>query len=280
MKTIDNLIKDIFKVFMSNVFKNANSGQYTNKYVIIKELFSVRTLRIVLNKKFFDELFEEFKKSIKETFLDGVEHINAVFRPKTPSTVLHDPPKNTSSTPVETPSNPSPAGNTPANVREACDYYRSLGGQRVGTAYWEGVAQCYGLSSEYANRLGFGPLNGGTAQRQANVPIFGSGDPAWYACDIGGDFNWTSKGWKVKFHPTIADIRVGVIFNVAPNAPYPTWGTGYAGHTGLVTNYGGGKVELTEQNGGLAPGAISVSQMDENAFIKNMASFVYPPGVI
>lgn len=79
----------------------------------------------------------------------------------------------------------------------------------------------------------------------------------WYACDIGADFNWESKGWVVKFEPKVSDIRVGIIFNVKPNAPYPTRGTTFAGHTGLVTNHGGGKVEVTDQNGIGSSGRIS-----------------------
>lgn len=63
----------------------------------------------------------------------------------------------------------------------------------------------------FSRRLGFGALNGGTAQRMTGKPIYGNASPAWYACDIGADFNWESKGWVVKFEPKVSDIRVGII---------------------------------------------------------------------
>lgn len=52
-----------------------------------------------------------------------------------------------------------------------------MGGQWVGQAIYNGVPQCYGLSSEFSRRLGFGALNGGTAQRMSGKPIYGNASP-------------------------------------------------------------------------------------------------------
>ena len=287
-KIFTDMMDDILKPFKRNLYKNTNAGQYTNSVLIIKELFSIRTLKIILNKKYFDNIFNTALKGIEDTFNDGVDHLNQVLGLNPPSdrpsnnTPRHDPPQVKKEPTPSTPSTPPSSGHkpTPENVRNLCNEYRAMGGQWVGQAIYNGVPQCYGLSSEFSRRLGFGALNGGTAQRMPGKPIYGNASPAWYACDIGADFNWESKGWAVKFEPKASDIRVGIIFNVKPNAPYPTWGTTFAGHTGLVTNYGGGKVEVTDQNGIGSSGRISCWQIDEASFVKDMASFVYPPNVL
>ena len=277
LKLFENIIKDFLKIFNKQIFKLNNSTHYQNDVFWVTELFNTNMLKIRLNQKYIKELFKNFTDELTKTLVvEAPKQPKPKDKPTSGQHGVRPQTPNANEKPQET-----PLQNTgiPKDVREACDYYRSLGGQSVGTAYYEGVAQCYGLTSEYTNRLGFGVLTTGTASRQPNAPVFGDGNPGWYACDIGADFNWSAKGWKVVFNPKKSDIRVGAIFNVKPYAPFPPWGTWYAGHTGLISNYGGGVVEITEQNGGLAPGAISVSQQKDDIFINGMASFVYPPNV-
>ena len=86
---------------------------------------------------------------------------------------------------------------------------------RVGTSVGNG--QCYGLVALYSQLLGGCDIGGGINTPNPN----GNGRQAsgsdtqrgMSASNIGGDYDWEALGWKVRFDPSWADLRVGCIVN-------------------------------------------------------------------
>ena len=62
------------------------------------------------------------------------------------------------------------------------------------------------------------------------------------ASNIGGDYNWSAKGWQVKFDPTMDELKAGCIVNYEPS------GNNIWGHTAVITRVGGGSYDIIEQN--------------------------------
>ena len=125
-------------------------------------------------------------------------------------------------------------------TNEALNSLKAKLGQRVGSG------QCYGLVAYYSFILGGCNIGGGITQPNpdGNGRQEAGSDTrrGMSASNIGGDYNWSAKGWRVKFDPSMDDLKVGCIINYDPT-PDNMWG-----HTAVVTRVGGGSYDIIEQN--------------------------------
>jgi len=69
-------------------------------------------------------------------------------------------------------------------------------------------------------------------------------------------------------------LKTGDIFNVSAFVG-GIWYTGEYGHTGVVTDYDGSTVEITDQNWNSAP--VSVRRYDVDSFLYGLSSLISPP---
>ena len=109
-----------------------------------------------------------------------------------------------------------------------------------------GSGQCYGLTAFYSQLLGGCNLGGGINSPNPD----GSGRQeegsdkrrGMSASNIGGDYNWSARGWAVKFDPSMSDLKTGCIVNYKPT-PNNIWG-----HTAVITRADGTSYDVIEQN--------------------------------
>ena len=95
-----------------------------------------------------------------------------------------------------------------------------------------GSGQCYGLTAYYSQLLGGCNLGGGinTPNPDGNGRQEVGSDTrrGMSASNIGGDYNWSAKGWSVKFDPSMSDLKAGCIVNYKPTSGN-IWG-----HTAVI----------------------------------------------
>ena len=96
-----------------------------------------------------------------------------------------------------------------------------------------GSGQCYGLTAFYSQLLGGCNLGGGinSPNPDGNGRQEAGSDTrrGMSACNIGGDYNWSAKGWQVKFDPAMRDLKAGCIVNYKPTSGN-IWG-----HSSVIT---------------------------------------------
>lgn len=144
---------------------------------------------------------------------------------------------------------------------------------RVGTSVGNG--QCYGLVALYSQLLGGCDIGGGINTPNPN----GNGRQAsgsdtqrgMSASNIGGDYDWEALGWKVRFDPSWADLRVGCIVCYIPS------GNNIWGHTSVISAVNGSSYDVIEQNytwSGYTTERTGIDTVD------NIESIIYPPEVV
>lgn len=125
-------------------------------------------------------------------------------------------------------------------TNEALNTLKSKLGQTIGSG------QCYGLVAYYSYLLGGCNIGGGITQPNpdGNGRQEAGSDKrrGMSASNIGGDYNWSAKGWQVKFDPNMNDLKAGCIVNYDPS------GNNIWGHTAVITSVGGGSYDIIEQN--------------------------------
>lgn len=166
----------------------------------------------------------------------------------------------------------SPTTNTGSSIKASkveatLKELRALKGRTLGSG------ECYGLVAWYSNKLG-GPNLGGGITSSIDAKAGGG----LYASYIGTDFNWASKGWKVKGSGiSVSDLKVGAIVNIKPNngaVPY----TGIAGHTAVIAGISGNQLTILEQNYNNQR-YVAINNYNANVYAKSLQSIVYPPEI-
>lgn len=144
---------------------------------------------------------------------------------------------------------------------------------RVGTSVGNG--QCYGLVALYSQLLGGCDIGGGinTSNPNGNGRQASGSDTqrGMSASNIGGDYDWESLGWKVRFNPSFSDLRVGCIVCYIPS------GSNIWGHTSVISAVNGSSYDVIEQNyawSGYTTERTSIDTVD------NIESIIYPPEVV
>ena len=144
---------------------------------------------------------------------------------------------------------------------------------RVGTSVGNG--QCYGLVALYSQMLGGCNIGGGinTPNPDGNGRQASGSDTqrGMSASNIGGDYNWEALGWKVRFDPSFADLRVGCIVNYIPS------GSNIWGHTAVISAVNGSTYDVIEQN--YAWSGYTTERTDIDT-VANIESIIYPPEVV
>ena len=109
-----------------------------------------------------------------------------------------------------------------------------------------GSGQCYGLTAFYSQLLGGCNLGGGinSPNPDGNGRQEAGSDTrrGMSACNIGGDYNWSAKGWQVKFDPAMRDLKAGCIVNYKPTSGN-IWG-----HSAVITRADGSSYDVIKQN--------------------------------
>ena len=144
---------------------------------------------------------------------------------------------------------------------------------RVGTTI--GSGECYGLVALYSEMLGGCNLGGGINTPNPN----GNGRQAsgsdmqrgMSASNIGGDYDWSSVGWKVLFDPSFSDLREGCIVNYKPTS------TNIWGHTAVISAVNGSSYDVIEQNYAWSHYTTERTGIDT---VDNIESIIYPPEVL
>nr|DAL82501.1 MAG TPA: Major tail protein [Caudoviricetes sp.] len=144
---------------------------------------------------------------------------------------------------------------------------------RVGTSVGNG--QCYGLVALYSQLLGGCDIGGGINTPNPN----GNGRQAsgsdtqrgMSASNIGGDYDWEALGWKVRFDPSWADLRVGCIVNYKPT------GSNIWGHASVISAVNGSSYDVIEQNYAWSGYTTERTGIDT---VDNIESIIYPPEVV
>lgn len=144
---------------------------------------------------------------------------------------------------------------------------------RVGTSVGNG--QCYGLVALYSQLLGGCDIGGGINTPNPN----GNGRQAsgsdtqrgMSASNIGGDYDWESLGWKVRFNPSFSDLRVGCIVCYIPS------GNNIWGHTSVISAVNGSSYDVIEQNYAWSGYTTERTGIDT---VDNIESIIYPPEVV
>lgn len=144
---------------------------------------------------------------------------------------------------------------------------------RVGTTI--GSGECYGLVALYSEMLGGCNIGGGINTPNPN----GNGRQAsgsdtqrgMSASNIGGDYDWESVGWQVRYDPSFSDLRGGVIVNFKPTS------RNIYGHTAVISRVGDGSFDVIEQNydwGHYTSERTGITDTD------NIESIIYPPELV
>lgn len=144
---------------------------------------------------------------------------------------------------------------------------------RVGTSI--GSGQCYGLVALYSQLLGGCNIGGGinTPNPDGNGRQASGSDTqrGMSASNIGGDYNWDAVGWKVRFDPSLSDLRVGCIVNYKPTSSN-IWG-----HTAVISAVNGSSYDVIEQNYAWSGYTTERTGIDT---VDNIESIIYPPEVV
>lgn len=144
---------------------------------------------------------------------------------------------------------------------------------RVGTSI--GSGQCYGLVALYSQLLGGCNIGGGinTPNPDGNGRQASGSDTqrGMSASNIGGDYNWDTVGWKVRFDPSFSDLRVGCIVNYKPTSSN-IWG-----HTAVISAVNGSSYDVIEQNYAWSGYTTERTGIDT---VDNIESIIYPPEVV
>ena len=154
-------------------------------------------------------------------------------------------------------------------TNEALNALKAKLGQRVGSG------QCYGLVAYYSYLLGGCNIGGGITQPNpdGNGRQEAGSDTrrGMSASNIGGDYNWSAKGWSVKFDPTINDLKAGCIVNYKPS------GSNIYGHTAVITRAGGGSYDIIEQNYAYRQ---YVTERKGITTVADVSSIIYTPELV
>lgn len=154
-------------------------------------------------------------------------------------------------------------------TNEALNSLKAKLGQRVGSG------QCYGLVAYYSFILGGCNIGGGITQPNpdGNGRQEAGSDTrrGMSASNIGGDYNWSARGWQVKFDPSMDDLKVGCIINYDPT-PGNMWG-----HTAVITRVGGGSYDIIEQNYAYRQ---YVTERKGITTVADVSSIIYTPELV
>ena len=138
-----------------------------------------------------------------------------------------------------------------------------------------GSGQCYGLTAYYSQLLGGCNLGGGinTPNPDGNGRQEAGSDTrrGMSASNIGGDYNWSAKGWAVKFDPSMTDLKTGCIVNYKPTSGN-IWG-----HTAVITRADGTSYDVLEQNYNYKQ---YVTERTGITVTSNIASIIYTPELV
>ena len=138
-----------------------------------------------------------------------------------------------------------------------------------------GSGQCYGLTAYYSQLLGGCNLGGGI-----NIPnpdgngrqeVGSDTRRGMSASNIGGDYNWSAKGWSVKFDPSMSDLKAGCIVNYKPTSGN-IWG-----HSAVITRADGTSYDILEQNYNYKQ---YVTERKGITITSNIASIIYTPELV
>lgn len=144
---------------------------------------------------------------------------------------------------------------------------------KVGTTI--GSGECYGLVALYSEMLGGCNLGGGinTPNPDGNGRQASGSDTqrGMSASNIGGDYDWDSVGWKVRFDPSFSDLREGCIVNYKPTS------TNIWGHTAVISAVNGSSYDVIEQNYAWSHYTTERTGIDA---VDNIESIIYPPEVV
>lgn len=158
---------------------------------------------------------------------------------------------------------------TATKTNEALNTLKSKLGQKLGNG------QCYGLVAYYSYILGGCNIGGGITQPNPD----GTGRQeagsdtrrGMSAANIGGDYNWSAKGWQVTFDPAMSDVKAGCIVNYKPS------GSNIWGHTAVITRAGGGSYDILEQNYNYKQ---YVTERKGIATVSDISSIIYTPELV
>ena len=154
-------------------------------------------------------------------------------------------------------------------TNEALNSLKAKLGQRVGSG------QCYGLVAYYSFILGGCNIGGGITQPNpdGNGRQEAGSDTrrGMSASNIGGDYNWSARGWQVKFDPSMDDLKLGCIINYDPT-PGNMWG-----HTAVITRVGGGSYGIIEQNYAYRQ---YVTERKGITTVADVSSIIYTPELV
>ena len=138
-----------------------------------------------------------------------------------------------------------------------------------------GSGQCYGLTAYYSQLLGGCNLGGGinSPNPDGNGRQEAGSDTrrGMSASNIGGDYNWSAKGWSVKFDPSMIDLKAGCIVNYKPTSGN-IWG-----HTAVITRADGTSYDILEQNYNYKQ---YVTERKGITITSNIASIIYTPELV
>ena len=138
-----------------------------------------------------------------------------------------------------------------------------------------GSGQCYGLTAYYSQLLGGCNLGGGinTPNPDGNGRQEAGSDTrrGMSASNIGGDYDWSAKGWSVKFDPSMSDLKAGCIVNYKPTSGN-IWG-----HTAVITRADGTSYDVIEQNYNYKQ---YVTERKGITVTSNIASIIYTPELV
>ena len=138
-----------------------------------------------------------------------------------------------------------------------------------------GSGQCYGLVAYYSQLLGGCNLGGGinTPNPDGNGRQEVGSDTrrGMSASNIGGDYDWSAKGWLVKFDPSMSDLKAGCIVNYKPTSGN-IWG-----HSAVITRADGTSYDILEQNYNYKQ---YVTERKGITVTSNIASIIYTPELV
>ena len=138
-----------------------------------------------------------------------------------------------------------------------------------------GSGQCYGLTAYYSQLLGGCNLGGGinSPNPDGNGRQEAGSDTrrGMSASNIGGDYNWSAKGWSVKFDPSMSELKTGCIVNYSPTNGN-IWG-----HTAVITRADGTSYDILEQNYNYKQ---YVTERKGITTTSNIASIIYTPELV
>ena len=138
-----------------------------------------------------------------------------------------------------------------------------------------GSGQCYGLTAFYSQLLGGCNLGGGinspNPDGNGRQEVGSDTRRGMSASNIGGDYNWSARGWSVKFDPSMSDLKAGCIVNYSQTSGN-IWG-----HTAVITRADGTSYDILEQNYNYKQ---YVTERKGITTTSNIASIIYTPELV